>query len=485
MAVQLSNNEHGLKARFKKVLRLKPSLTHLPRRPATALPETEEFLGQQSWGDDIAKPIVYSSALQAHRAKYKEYNQNVNSQTGERKDVTELLHSLTPRGLNNADAFEASYQPQKPSRPGDEVINILPASLWDLVISFLDPDASASLAFSCKSFLGFLGPEVFSNLNLPENLKYKWQFLLSQDEFFPSHLLCFLCAQYHKRTHPGDERLKPPGVLNPLYHCPNDRSLPAPRTRLTPLRNIPFSFVQLATRAQRYGDNYGIHFESLSRRWKETNWSHQTRYCYIKNHLYLRVISNTFAPGGLTESEQRILLFSRHDYTPYFSACAHWRDGELMKICKCVLNHIPAPRELGGLSGLGTKAGDRLLQRRYDADALVSLCQFCRLIRRCPECPSEYQVHLTKIEDVKNGGFRRTIVVTRWCDLGDGRSSEGAEWAAGNGVGPGYDSIKAAGSRGISGMFEAEISDTQLPGQSIVSLNPKMVKAGEEGDEWY
>lgn len=84
--------------------------------------------------------------------------------------------------------------------------------------------------------------------------------------------------------------------------------------------------------------------------------------------------------------------------------------------------------------------------------------------------------------------FKQAIVVTRWCDFGDGTSPYGPEWCAINGLEvedrETYDSFALMGRRALSGIFEAQNGIT-MPGQRMMSLNPKMVKLGEEGDDWY
>lgn len=110
-------------------------------------------------------------------------------------------------------------------------------------------------------------------------------------------------------------------------------------------------------------------------------------------------------------------------------------------------------------------------------------------MRRCPECPSEYLVEIKLTEDrtdPRSLHFRHAIVVTRWCDLGDGKSPRlSKEWAACNGLLEGYDSFQMLGKRSISGIFEASIADDTLPGQRIISMNPKGKKRGEDGTGWY
>ena len=141
----------------------------------------------------------------------------------------------------------------------------------------------------------------------------------------------------------------------------------------------------------------------------------------------------------------------------------------------------------------------------------VSLCEVCRPMRRCPECATEYLVELKLVEDRaeedRMNKFKQALVVTRWSDLGDGMDPEigwndvrqrevGEKGERKEGQGGGewkamvteesreYDSFKALGRRGLSGTFESQ-SGVTLPGQRLLSLNPRNEKLGEEGHGWY
>ncbi|KAE8144560.1 hypothetical protein BDV25DRAFT_166544 [Aspergillus avenaceus] len=478
----------GFRAFFAGALRPKKSRQVLRKGYSASTPNLRA--GLQS-NDDV--PEMPSLApLQAHRLKYQEANQNKDAQLGESRDHTAILHAIGVGGLDpsdpNAQHYEVDNRP-----PGEPLIASLTPDLWAHVCEYLNPGERVSLAFSTKTLLSRLGPAPWIALRLPENNDSRADFLASQDRLYPHHLLCFPCGRFHRRTQEGREKLQPADVINPLFNCPNMRNAarPAPRHRITHGRVLHFTFYQLVMRASRFGPRYGIAPESLSRRWRRDGWSHHTRYHIHQGRLLMRVVSTCFANPSLTPSQQRLLLYSRDDYWPYFSVCAHWRDGELMNVCKCALSHIPAPRTTAGLQGLEHRAKDMYHGRAHNPNALASLCGKCRPMRRCPECPSEYLVEVKLTEDRSNANtmlFRHAIVVTRWSDLGDGRSPRlSREWAAINGSegGEGYDSFAVMGKRSISGTFESAITDDTLPGQRIISMNPKGKKLGEAGNNWY
>lgn len=469
---------------FSNVLRPKKSRQVLRKANASTpdLPSTT-----RTPSEDVPK-MPSLAPLQAHREKYKALHAQVDTQLGENRDYTTMIHSIGIHDLSDID----QNRPSDDNRPpGEPQVASLSSDLWLAIAEYLNPTDTASLAFASITLYRRLGPRPWKALKLPENREYKSDFLSYLDRLFPHHLLCFPCAKYHIRTQEGNERLLPADVVNPLFECPNmyNSNLPPPRHRITHGRMLPFSFVQLVLRARRFSPAHGIPLESLTRRWRRNGWSHNTRYHVHNGRLLMRVVSQCFAEPGLPPSSQRHLLYSREDYWPYFSACAHWRDGELMNVCKCALTHIPEPRNTTALQGMEHKMKDTLAGRNYSPNTIASLCGKCRPMRRCPECPTEYLVEIRLTEDranPKSGHFRQAIVVTRWSDLGDGSTPNmSLEWAACNGLRDGYDSFSVLGKRAISSIFEAAFTADTLPGQRVISMNPKNKKRGEEGNSWY
>lgn len=420
--------------------------------------------------------------------------------TGERKDPTNMLHSLA----HDFDGPQHGKQPiletGEPARPAAEFITIFTAKVWKQIISALDIADEASLSFSCKPFGDLCDPQIFRYLNDPALFRTRCNFLTRLNYALPHHLLCYICGRYHLRTQPGRETLRPTNIANPLFNCPyansNDPKEKVSRLRITFGRTIPYPFVQLATRHHHFGPSYGISQDSLGRRYKDKEeigtWSHQTRYAIIESHLYMRVVSTAFAQANLPPSGMRHLLYSREDFTPFFSVCAHWRDGELMSACKCALGHIPAPLEGSGLQRVAKETQVRLQKPKSQ---IVTQCERCKPLRRCPECPTEYLIEMRLQEDKTEKDltkfFKQALIVTRWSDLGDGSAPWTPEWAAIQGdldhlaKEERYDSFKELGRRAISGTFESWFNPEQIPPQRLLNLNPSGERLGEKGHDWY
>ncbi|KAJ5596739.1 hypothetical protein VI817_003995 [Penicillium citrinum] len=484
MSAESPGQKQGFRSKFANALRPKKSRQTLRKgsRSTTdlrlaACPSAEE-----------PPPMPNLAPLQLHREKYRQVHANLDTQLGERQDYTTMIHSLGL--LDPMDSYGPARESGEYREPGENDIAKLPRRLWALIAWYLSPADAACLAITTTTLYRRLGPRYFLSLDATQNLPYKAEFLARLDQSLPHHLLCYPCLRYHRRTQEGHERLKPAHVVNPLYNCANmyNALRPQPRHRITHGRVLPFSFVQLVMRAHRFGPRYGIPVQDMGRRWQRDGWSFTSRFHIHEGRLMMRVTSQTFAQPDLPPSSQRMLLFSRDDYWPYFSACAHWRDGELMPACKCALGHIPKPRATAGLQGLEHKVKDRWKGQGFDPNALTTLCGFCRPMRRCPECPTEYLIEVRLTEDrggSSPGAFRQAIVVTRWSDLGDGVSPQDLEWGAINGIRDDYDAFAHYAKRGIASIFEAAFTADALPGQRVISLNPQKKKLGERGNDWY
>ncbi|KAF1937153.1 hypothetical protein EJ02DRAFT_458967 [Clathrospora elynae] len=436
-----------------------------------------------------------SKLSKAHRAPSTSVRADdiLDKDTGERKDLTDMMHAFT--FVDGVDDIEEEKDDRSldydPSRPdGTATLGSASPEIWLRVADFLSPLDVANLSFTCRTMYARLGRHSYKLLLNPLHRSYRLDFLLTMDPKMPRHLLCFPCAQWHLRIQPGMETLKPHNVLNPLFECPNRTNvhIPPPRIRISDGRTLPLAFIQLARRSLAYGPEYGIRHQSLARRWKDaySDWSHESTYHITeKGHVLMRVRSQNYVEGGMTDAAKRLLLFSRGDYTPYFSVCAHWKHGLLTSIPKCALTHIPFINEAG------TNAVDKFREKKFGKQAvgMVSLCSVCRPMRRCPKCPTEYLFELKLVEDktVRGHGlgrFKQALIATRWSDLGPAKSPADAEWSAITGENEGYDSFIEIGRRAVSGVFEAAFTDT-VPGQRIMSMNPQAVKANEESGDWY
>ncbi|KAF2749697.1 hypothetical protein M011DRAFT_465370 [Sporormia fimetaria CBS 119925] len=414
---------------------------------------------------------------------------------GERpRDHTEMLH-----GLAHHDSFDSIVDvargqagehddvqrvAHQRSEKHERMIASLPSSIWQIIASYLDYASAASLAISSKTLLEKVTSEPLQHLHQPLNRPQLIRFLNLLDADLPWHLLCFPCAKYHFRNNPGREKLHTDFVNHPVFTCPKVYSSTLPRIRLTHNRELPYAFIQLAIRYTLHSPLHGIPPETLCRRWTDSGWQHQTRYMVHEGHLLVRIRSQIFAPPNLTETGERHLLYERQNYTPFFSVCAHWRDGELMRLCKCALSHVPPPPQ-SYLRQL--RAAPSVNRSLAHPGMLARQCDDCRPARRCPECPSEYLIEVNLVEDRNDARmrFKHALVVTRWCDLGDGKSpSASPEFCAIKGEKADYDSFSNVGRRAVAGVFESKMSGA-IPGQRMISLNPKNVKSGEQGHGWY
>lgn len=467
--------------------------------------------------------------------------------TGEYKDHTNMLHSIAHEfDLQTPGSKLAIVETNTPAKPASELVSILPAHVWTHIVSNLSLPDLASLSLSCKTFRDLVPGNSIQSLNDPINFRARIDFLHRLNASLPNHLLCYVCGTHHARLNPGKETLRPSNIANPVFNCPysssSDPAKKFSRHRITFGRALPYPFLQLALRHHHHGSSHGIPAQDLGRRYKDRpevgTWSHQTRWAVIDDHLYMRVVSSAFATPNLPPAGLRHLLYSREDFVPFFSVCAHWRDGNLMPTCKCALSHLPSP-----LTGSGVQRVAKELEHKWlkgPQSQIVTMCENCKPLRRCPECPTEYLVEIRLQEDRSEKDptklFKHAIIVTRWSDLGDGSAPWAPEWAAINGntrrdrpfastvkrkdsdpasptaaaplppasetapvtspapaviedyeagKEPAYDSFAVLGRRAISGTFESFFNPEQIPPARLISLNPNNERLGEKGHNWY
>ena len=426
----------------------------------------------------------------------------------EHRDHGEMMHSLAHSDsfdelLGQIEAAKSksshydSFDVEKRralSAKHERLVERLPHETWRHVAEYLSVADAASLTMATKTLWSKIGSSPLEALKLPENRHQKITFLRHLDRHLPRHLMCFPCAKYHLRLRPGKESLKSDYVNYPLVACPQVRDTTLPRMRLTYARELPYGFVQLALRSS-HSPAHGIRPDDLARRWThaESGWSHRTRYMIHESRLLMRVVSQRHTPPAstLTKTAERHILYDGYDYTPFFSVCAHWRDGDLMDICKCAMSHVPASPE-SYLDQL--KKAPKISRELARPNFIVRGCDWCRPARRCPECPTEYLVDIQMAEDTKDLSrpFKHNLVVTRWSDLGDGSSPyTSPEWAAVTGTsvldeagGEHYESFSHLGRRAVSGIFESRISGS-VPGERMLSLNPKNKKLTEDSHGWF
>lgn len=429
--------------------------------------------------------------------------------TGEKKDPTNMLHSLAHDFDAPGVGKQPVYETGEAARLATDLTSYLPIPVWQRIVSYLSLADEASLSLAAKPFQTLCSATIIRQLNDPANFRARCTFLHYLDYALPNHLLCYICGTYHVRLNPGAETLRPTNIANPVYTCPyatvttSDPALRISKARITFGRHLPHPFLQLALRHSRFGPAYGVAVDPLlGRRYKDREtigtWSHQTRYAIIEDRLMMRVVSSAFAQPNLPLAGKRHLLYSREDFIPFFSVCPHWRDGEMTPILRCALDHIPAPISGSGADRLAKEALQRF---KGPQSQIVSQCDFCKPLRRCPECPTEYLVEIRLQEDRTETDltkmFKQTICVTRWSDCGDGSAPWEDKWHAltseptygenKNGVGEDgrFDSFKAIGRRAISGTFESWFNPEQIPPQRMLSLNPEGVRLGERGHNWY
>jgi len=130
----------------------------------------------------------------------------------------------------------------------------LPPQIWHQITDNLTLSSEASLAFSCRQALKLLGRQSWIALRLdrPEKLR----FLELIDSCMPLHILCPICAVFHRRVMPVTTCEEHLSHYSPPRYCEN--AMDYKGMSLIRRHHLNWSTCHLILRAHRLGPRYGV-----------------------------------------------------------------------------------------------------------------------------------------------------------------------------------------------------------------------------------
>jgi hypothetical protein len=313
------------------------------------------------------------------------------------------------------------------------IFNKLPPELWLDIIEFLSPASAASLTYTCRWMYNQYGERPCSILKLPGHEQDKLELLSYLDADLPKHRLCHPCAIFHRRKSLGAEQKE---VKANYGGCWIGCERRAGETKLGTGYSLTWPSIRSVMRACRFGPEYGMSLDVLARVWEnDDGWKHRAEPSIVNGRLLMKVQS-ALPVDWATESifKNRISDIMRHSWL-----------GCLQEIVKCALHHI-----------------------RSDESYTIGDC-FCKSLRRCPECPTEYMIETKRISNISGDmrksmearGVQHVLIVTKWMDYGEGKSPLSPEWqalATCNSFSP-LDQISTCDIRNIRSRFERSIGN--------------------------
>lgn len=258
-----------------------------------------------------------------------------------------------------------SFTSSQAPRSATETLQVLPPELWYMVKSYLPVSDVASLAFSCKLMKHYFG-YTWATMEERDELP----FLQYMDKELPEYRLC------HKF---------------PMFRLRQDHAIKGPLA-ITPWTIQQFwPAVQLAMRAHRYGENYGIPLSFFTQEATKADVTTSTEAIIVEDHFLLK----TQITSALHESSLARLQETGRQY-----------DINLEGIPHCIHHGTSL-----NLPSIAREAWFRL-----------SAPKFSKTLS-CETCASDWSL------DVTQEGEMRVLRVTRWTDCGDGISPlESPEW---------------------------------------------------------
>jgi hypothetical protein len=289
--------------------------------------------------------------------------------------------------------------PHGPHRPRpialeSSALSKLPPELIFHIVHFLPPDAASSFSLCCRPIYFTLGTQYLKALEENKQLdRYKFLTLLERE--LDNHVACYYCKKLHaikkaKRYAAyatGRRRHLPLTVEDGSSYYIHDR--------------FSFTVFQMAMKVYRQGLDCSKLFKLLSYRTTTLVW-HGPR-GYVEQRMALaRIVA-----GSLLMRQQLIFIIppSRSipvPWVPYFTICPHFL--------------FPAEDHI-----------DRYREHTIQVEHWDASKDFPKWegMMQCRYCLTEFRIDFKKC-----GRHCTAMFVTRWMDLGEGRSPLDPRWAS-------------------------------------------------------
>jgi hypothetical protein len=279
----------------------------------------------------------------------------------------------------------------------------LPVELIQHVAHFLPTSTAAAFALSNHYLCEVIGCQYWTDLHHPTEVKEREIFLQLLDRDLTYHLFCHRCRRLHLPTPAGIGEWTDARLIHRLKQrrCfQEDFSAKTANYLSTTFR---FEHLQMTMKLHRLGLDFQTYLRSLAR--VENNCTRRIRDFrtfearVVSNEMIIRSQHWLFlAPGP---PGQGVKLGP--GVFPCPEVCAHLNcgpyypdDNILAAFLKCRISH---------------------LNKNEDP------CTYCRGLKQCWYCPTEYQIDV-KVFD----GRGPALVVTKWMDLGAGREPSDPKW---------------------------------------------------------
>lgn len=282
-----------------------------------------------------------------------------------------LLKAIPPfRTKARPDSFEHS------------LFRELPIELIGIIAEFLPLADAVAFTLTCRPIRFILGDQYISQLRASDHECDRLEFLEALERDMPYHILCYDCYNLHRGTRKRDYSWTEPCSYRSGYSI-SQNIYPG---------FYPVTF-QSAMKVHYYGLDYSKHlslltdYDSYAKTGHNYQWEATPR--IVDGHFLLRHQVWFIFPNGweVTVPDQMNT-----------DVCDHWQ---------YITPSFP--------TRLRTKIACRV--KHWDNLRLNNSCQTCSGLFQCEICPTEFQID---IKDIPKKLV--ALVLTRWLDLGEGRS---------------------------------------------------------------
>ena len=302
----------------------------------------------------------------------------------------------------------------------------LPLELVGYMAEFLTPSAAACFTLACKPIWFILGNQYLDRLWARDFEPSRRTFLELLDKDLPYHVICLQCNQLQR----GD-RKRHHSLLLSLCGTRPLCEVAEREQEVHRYINPNFNYVSLQSvmklhRSGSYEDYDSKIYDMIKSRNSLLSYNKFSRYdTYAhQKQSYIYVTE-----GPFLYREQDLLRFRHIDCIISCSkrdCIACWGGGEDF-ISTTLLSLVVCPHLQSPLKKAATKTRFEAIMTfrasHWDDIRLNNTCATCSGLHQCHTCPTEFQ-----LDTMDYGYFDRRLILTRWLDLGEGRTPEDPKW---------------------------------------------------------
>lgn len=308
------------------------------------------------------------------------------------KCVQKLLSKI--RSNEKPDTHQRRKEAKSPT-----ILDTLPPELIIYIAQIMPISSTALFALSCKTTNTILGQDALTKLRNIDQYQQHFEFLTQLSKEYPAEYVpCYHCRVLHQCTVRQADRWS---TTRAMHQYDRTRCYTADLQGNVPTyihRDFQFRTFQMAMKRYCLDLDYKIWLDCLCREQDKTVVMQRFESVVeasakiVNGCLLYRTLHIIFVPLGQSVTDVNRYVYS---ICPHVEVPAHQIHALMPQAVACGLDH------------------------RHDLQQCLRMSD----VACCTECPTDYQFELEECEN-----FGAAVIVTKWLDLGEGRTIHDPKW---------------------------------------------------------